>query len=264
MMPMAPDELPDAFRDVMGAVTGIRFPRQGDTADLALVDTTRGRFAIKRARGRPFSAWLRREARLLAALTKTPLPTPTLYAAMDEPEREQSWLLMEFLPGDSLRRMLAAEPEEHRRRELIYQYGAVLSQIHACPVPEDLGPGDEGPWLERMLAEARYNLEHFPVDGTQELLVALTAKKPPPITPTLIHGDFTLDNVLVLDGRITGVVDWSGGGIGDPRYDVALAVRTKHPAFDKARDEEVFFQGYGRRMASDRELEYFTDLYEFF
>ena len=37
----------------------------------------------------------------------------------------------------------------------------------------------------------------------------------------LVHGDFGSNNVLVQDGLISGVLDWSEARIGDPLYDVA-------------------------------------------
>lgn len=37
----------------------------------------------------------------------------------------------------------------------------------------------------------------------------------------LVHGDFGSNNVLVTDGRVTGVIDWSEAVVGDPLYDLA-------------------------------------------
>lgn len=39
--------------------------------------------------------------------------------------------------------------------------------------------------------------------------------------PTLVHGDFHPGNVLRSDSHISGVVDWAGAIVADPRYDVA-------------------------------------------
>ncbi|UYN99740.1 MAG: aminoglycoside phosphotransferase family protein [Devosia sp.] len=37
----------------------------------------------------------------------------------------------------------------------------------------------------------------------------------------LIHGDFGSNNVLVADGTVTGLIDWSEAKLGDPDYDLA-------------------------------------------
>lgn len=42
-----------------------------------------------------------------------------------------------------------------------------------------------------------------------------------PDTRLLVHGDFGSNNVVVADGAVTGVIDWSEASIGDPLYDLA-------------------------------------------
>jgi aminoglycoside phosphotransferase len=44
----------------------------------------------------------------------------------------------------------------------------------------------------------------------------------------LIHGDYCLPNVLVDDGRMTGLVDVGRAGLGDPRDDLAAGVWSLH------------------------------------
>lgn len=41
-----------------------------------------------------------------------------------------------------------------------------------------------------------------------------------PELDAIVHWDFTPDNVLVRDGRVTGVIDWEGARAGDPRFDL--------------------------------------------
>jgi aminoglycoside phosphotransferase (APT) family kinase protein len=41
--------------------------------------------------------------------------------------------------------------------------------------------------------------------------------------PVWIHCDLDARNVLVRDGRLTGVLDWGGAGVGDPALDVMVA-----------------------------------------
>ncbi|NJP39269.1 aminoglycoside phosphotransferase family protein [Alkalicoccus luteus] len=79
-----------------------------------------------------------------------------------------------------------------------------------------------------------------------------------------MHGDFTIDNVLIHGGRITGIIDWAGAAYGDPRYDVALAVRPKPSVFTQE-DAAAFYKGYGKTALSNNEFHYFAEgLYEFF
>jgi aminoglycoside phosphotransferase (APT) family kinase protein len=41
------------------------------------------------------------------------------------------------------------------------------------------------------------------------------------MTPSLTHGDFWTGNTVWENGRITGIVDWPGASVADPRRDVA-------------------------------------------
>jgi aminoglycoside phosphotransferase (APT) family kinase protein len=41
-----------------------------------------------------------------------------------------------------------------------------------------------------------------------------------PEMETIVHWDFTPDNVLVRDGRVSGVIDWEGVRAGDPAFDL--------------------------------------------
>ncbi|WP_326121972.1 phosphotransferase [Metasolibacillus meyeri] len=53
------------------------------------------------------------------------------------------------------------------------------------------------PWLDLMLKQEQHNFENYRVDGTQALLQKIQASQPSHGKQTLIHRDFTIDNVLV-------------------------------------------------------------------
>ena len=116
-----------------------------------------------------------------------------------------------------------------------------------------------------MLKEAENNLRYYEVEGTRELLEQLKANPPMDVEYTLIHGDFTIDNVIVRDDRVVGVIDWGAATYGDPRYDIALAIRPKPNAFENEIDKQLFFEAYGRMVISQEEFDYFENgLYNFF
>ncbi|MEK1831976.1 phosphotransferase [Priestia megaterium] len=107
--------------------------------------------------------------------------------------------------------------------------GRLLARIHDAKCPEQLV--SKQPWIHRMLQEAEYNLIHYGADGNQQLLKQLQKQNMICRKDVLIHGDYTIDNVLVHDGQIAAVIDWSGGACGDARYDMALAVRFEDGIF---------------------------------
>jgi len=108
-------------------------------------------------------------------------------------------------------------------------------------------------------------LDNYEVEGSREMLEKLIENQPDPCPQTLIHGDFTIDNVLIKDGKITSVIDWSGGSYGDPRYDISLAISPKQNVFKDDSDLQKFYEGYGGQKISKEEYTYFEEgLYAFF
>lgn len=261
--PISLQEIPDEITDFAGTIKSIKFPRQGYTSDVGIIESDRGRFVIKRSIGEQYCSWLSQEVNTLRGLLNTKLPVPQIYRAVELEEKNQVWALMHFFEGETLRHALRNEHNTDRRHQLIFNFGNTLATIHSTPCPGEL-IGDTV-WLDAMISRAEYNLKHYKVDGTAELLHFLKTNRPVSIKNTLIHGDFTIDNVLVSGEKITGIIDWSGGGFGDPRYDLSLAIRPKPNAFETKSDLDVFFDGYGTRILNEQEYRYFKEgLNEFF
>jgi aminoglycoside phosphotransferase len=70
----------------------------------------------------------------------------------------------------------------------------------------------------------------------------------------LIHGDYCLPNVLVEEGRLSGLVDLGRAGLGDPRDDLAAAFWSLHYNFGHGLAAE-FLAAYGADPMTDREIE---------
>lgn len=263
MYPINLDEIPSEINDHIGVIKDIRFPRQGHTSDVAILESLRGCFVIKRTKGEQYCSWLSQEIDVLNCIHNTMLPIPTVFQFLQQKSENQSWALLQYFEGETLRHALNKEKNTNKKREMIFNFGLTLSQIHSTPCPKEL-IGDTI-WLDDMLRRAEYNLTHYSVDGTADLLEQLKKNKPQPIKSTLIHGDFTIDNVLVREGKIISIIDWSGGAFGDPRYDVSLAIRPKPNAIETELEIHTFFEGYGTEILSKMETEYFENgLYNFF
>jgi aminoglycoside phosphotransferase (APT) family kinase protein len=154
----------------------------------------------------------------LAAELPVQLPMPV---AKGEPviDYPYSWLVYEWLDGQDLERadsvdslQLATDLSEfvialHRiRTEDAPKYGRLLaSQDEATrkAFRQLDGSFDTGRLLETW-TEA---LEAEPWDGP----------------PVWLHGDLLPGNILVRDGRLYGVIDWSATGAGDPARDLMMA-----------------------------------------
>ncbi|MFS0592758.1 aminoglycoside phosphotransferase family protein [Cytobacillus horneckiae] len=264
MQPIYINEIPNEIKQYVTEVLSIRFPRQGYTSDVGIIENAGNVFVLKRTKEPLYSSWLSQEVSVSNCLSeKTNLPVPKVKKFVAERGKDHAWALFEFLEGDTLRTALNKEKNKEKRNELIFNFGKILSRIHSMPCPKELL--HDKCWIDEMLFNAEYNLKHYKVDGTEEILKNMKMNKPSKIKQTFIHGDFTIDNVLVHNGKVTGVIDWAGGTYGDPRYDVSIAIRPKPNAFNNEIDREIFYEGYGEKMIDDKTYDYFVNgLYEFF
>lgn len=264
MQPIHIDEIPSEIKEYLNKIHSIKFPRQGYTSDVGLIENNKGVYALKRTKGELFCSWLNREVSVLNCLTdQAKLPVPKVKKFVEQNNKRDSWALLEFLEGETLRTALFSEKNKAKRQEMIFNFGALLFQIHTTPCPKELIC--EQKWIDHMLNQAEYNLKNYKVDGNEKLLEYIKTNKPNLYKQTFIHGDFTIDNVLVSNGVITGVIDWGSGAYGDPRYDVSLAIRPKPNAFKHEIDKVIFFEGYGEKIIDDNVYDYFVNgLYEFF
>lgn len=250
------------FKTYTGKIHTTITPPQGMTSSVVILQTEQGQFTLKRSDQAPYIAWLKREAFVLQALAATDLPIPRFVALEEEPTFAS--LLMSTLPGEPLSELLRRGVSEAQRHDLLRQFGQTLASIHNTPPPADLYA--HHPWLQRILEEGRFNLEHGYAEPGAIPVEQMIATRPPATAEVLIHGDYTIDNVLVDAGKITGIIDWGRGDIGDRRYDLALATRPQEleAVFLDESDFVAFYAGYGGERLSEVEEQWFFDLYGYF
>jgi aminoglycoside phosphotransferase (APT) family kinase protein len=136
--------------------------------------------------------------------------------------------VQERLPGLSVYRLRPTLGHEQLAR-LTTQAGELLAAVHALEVAGTGALNEHGhvdaelgtTWtLPLNLSDRSTELVSQGVDRTIIERTTDTLMKLPPIinpAPTrLVHGDWTLANLLSDGTRITGVVDWEGSGGGDP------------------------------------------------
>ena len=75
-------------------------------------------------------------------------------------------------------------------------------------------------------------------------------------TPVLVHGDFNVHNVLVDEGRITGVLDWECSNIGAPEQDLAYIrpIISQHIDWDRFIDH---YEGSGGRTIDRGAMDFY-------
>ncbi len=121
-----------------------------------------------------------------------------------------------------------------------------LADLHAINVETHklAGLGKPVGFVERQVrgwAERWHGSQTDELPEMDSLAAWLSARLPPdPARPTLVHGDFKLDNVM-LDardvGRVVGVFDWEMAAVGDPLVDLGILLGYwVHTATDAQRD----------------------------
>lgn len=140
---------------------------------------------------------------------------------------DSGWLLSERLPGRTAYQLLDEDPAA--APALAASLARFLRRLHAIPVEQCPFNADHA----LRLAAARARMEAGLVDETEfdacrlgrsarqvwdEMLTTLPAQFDRVVT----HGDFSLDNLLVVDGVVTGCIDLGRVGIADRWQDLAI------------------------------------------
>ncbi|MCZ7461261.1 phosphotransferase family protein [Streptomyces sp. WMMC940] len=175
---------------------------------------------------------MKREHRVISALHPTAVPVPEpLLLCEDEDVLGAPFYVMEFVEGTPYRTAEELAPlGPERTRAAVLGLVDTLVELHAVD-PEAVGLGDFGRpegFLDRQLRRWGKQLAASrgrDLAGIDELHAALGRALPDSPAPTVVHGDYRLDNVLVgEDDRIKAVLDWEMSTLGDPLTDLGLLV----------------------------------------
>ncbi|MFD4528034.1 phosphotransferase family protein [Streptomyces sp. NPDC058470] len=180
---------------------------------------------------------MKREHRVISALypTAVPVPRPVLLCE-DESVLGSPFYVMEFVEGTPYRTAEQLAPlGPQRTRDAVLGLVNTLVELHAVD-PAEVGLTDFGRpegFLERQLRRWGKQLEasrNRELAGIDELHAALGRALPDSPAPTVVHGDYRLDNVLIgADDRINAILDWEMSTLGDPLTDLGLLVMYSIP-----------------------------------
>jgi aminoglycoside phosphotransferase (APT) family kinase protein len=161
-----------------------------------------------------------RQASILRALADTAVPVPAIVAV---DEQEPAWFAMELVVGESLEPVLDdPEVEPSIAAARMRRAAEVLPALHSVPladIPDAgdiLSPADELDRWSKTLAAVPVEL----VEGADELVRLLREDIPAAITPTLVHGDYRLGNIISDGLEPAALIDWEIWSAGDPRVEL--------------------------------------------
>lgn len=204
-------------------------------------------------------------ARLRWLAQYCPVPAVVQFARAADPD--QAWLLMTAMPGTTAHELLEFNPE--LGPAVADALAAFLRRLHALPV--DACPFDAGPAVR--LAQARRRIDAGLVDAddfdagregwtAQQVWAALQACLPITPDPVVTHGDFSLENILLLEGAVVGCLDVGRAGVADRYQDLAIVWRALGEL--DAALQQRFVQQYGILDADQGKLQYYLLLDELF
>jgi len=174
-----------------------------------------------------------REHTVISALSSTPVPVPAaLLLCTDPAVLGAPFHVMSYVPGPIAKLSLppgyADEPAG--RQAIADGLVEVLARLHAVDV-DSVGLGDFGRPRGFLARQVRRWVGQWQASQSADLPALdvladdLAASVPDSPAPTVVHGDYKLDNV-VLDperpGAIAAVLDWEMSTIGDPLTDLGL------------------------------------------
>ena len=185
---------------------------------------------------------MRREARVLAALTGSAVPHPALIAAEADPDAlGAAFYLME--PVEGFNPTLGLTPAFLADSSWQHEMGLSMADAIAALAAVDhvaVGLGELGRfdgWAERQVGRWRKQLDGYSaldgypgphIPGVDAVGAWLSAHLPRDVRPGIMHGDFHFGNVLIRNDRpeVAAMVDWELVTIGDPLLDLGHLLAT--------------------------------------
>lgn len=180
---------------------------------------------------------------------------------------DQAWLLMTAMRGRTVYQLL--QSEKRARLAIVDALAAFLRRLHAIPTSECPFNSDHLFRLSR--ARTRIDASLVEIDDfdkerqgwtAEQVWTAMQALLPMTPDPVVTHGDFSLDNLLIHDDEVVGIIDLGRVGIADRYQDLAILWNCLGE-FDPSLQDRLW-QQYGIVDLDRRKLQFHLMLDELF
>ncbi len=217
----------------------------------------------KRGAGRHASLIVEEHARLQWIAGRLSAPEIVSFSL----ERETATLITTAIPGMSARQVLEAGLLDGATLvDLLADFMRALHGLPATECPFSLP-------LDRRLAMAReridlglVNEDDFDAEqkdwSAEQVWESLQELLPLTPEPVVTHGDFSLDNILIENGRVSGSIDMGLAGVAD-RYQDIVILWADLGAYGASLQERLL-QRYGVSPPDERRLRFHALLNELF
>ena len=211
------------------------------------------------------------EAAVQNGLAAAGFPAPRVLVSEESGEAlGRPFIIMERIPGRPVLRGLRwdrfVRDLPNLARTWPSLFARVAARLHNCPTgaieaeAARRGVASSTIGWDRHLRLLEDRMSPRSLPGWTEGLCWLQTHQPPrPSAPVVVHGDLWAANIICLDSRLTGVVDWDRATLGEPALDIGFAkagwalmpapTRVPPPAYQALRR-------VGRSVADRMEHEY--------
>jgi aminoglycoside phosphotransferase (APT) family kinase protein len=218
----------------------------GQSNPTYLLETPARRYVLRRkppGKLLPSAHAVDREFRVISALHAQDFPVaePLIYCA-DETVAGTPFYVMSFADGRVFWEPQMPGSNKAERTAVYDAMNTTIARLHAFD-PGAIGLGDFGRGenyvarqVDRWSKQYRAS-ETDKIDAMERLIEWLPSHIPPAGKPTLVHGDYRIDNLIVARDtpQIVAVLDWELSTLGDPLADFTYHLMAWHmPHSDSA------------------------------
>ena len=189
-----------------------------------------------------------REYKVITALYETDVPVPKTYGLCENDDvAGTAFFVMDFLDGDLFWDPMIPSMTNTDRTEIYKNKNKTLAKLHSVDYKkiglEDYGkPGNYvarqvSRWSKQYRASETDNIE-----AMNNLIDWLPKNIPDDDETTIVHGDYRLDNMVLKNNEVVGILDWELSTLGHPIADFSyhcLSWRTQEAFWDEAKLKEL-------------------------
>ena len=189
-----------------------------------------------------------REYKVITALYDTDVPVPKTYGLCEDDDvAGTAFFVMDFLDGDLFWDPMIPSMTNTDRTEIYKNKNKTLAKLHSVDYKkiglEDYGkPGNYvarqvSRWSKQYRASETDNIE-----AMNNLIDWLPKNIPDDDETTIVHGDYRLDNMILKNNEVVGILDWELSTLGHPIADFSyhcLSWRTQEAFWDEAKLKEL-------------------------
>ena len=189
-----------------------------------------------------------REYKVITALYETGIPVPKTYGLCEDDDvAGTAFFIMDFLDGDLFWDPMIPTMTNRDRTQIYKNKNKTLAKLHSVDYKkiglEDYGkPGNYvarqvSRWSKQYRASETDNIE-----AMNNLIDWLPKNIPDDDETTIVHGDYRLDNMILKNNEVIGILDWELSTLGHPIADFSyhcLSWRTQEAFWDENKLKEL-------------------------